>query len=107
MKKLIWLLSFFLLILCFSCLFDNEEAGNYGANGLDYDVAANKWGFMDKNGTAIIQHQYDEAQDFKEGLAAVRIKDKWGYINKQGALVIPLQFKSCLLYTSPSPRDRG
>ena len=32
--------------------------------------------------------QYDEARNFKEGLAAVKIGDKWGYIDTAGQTVI-------------------
>ncbi len=54
-----------------------------------------KWGYMDTTGKLIIPAQFDDAEDFSEGLARVKIKgasDKWGYIDKKGQYVVPLQF---------------
>ena len=45
-------------------------------------------GFLNKQGEAVIDPQFDEALDFSEGLAAVKIDDKWGYIDKTGKVVI-------------------
>lgn len=35
---------------------------------------------------------YDNARDFSEGLAAVRMDEKYGYINTDGIIVIPCQY---------------
>jgi len=49
-----------------------------------------------KTGQIVINPQFDAAQNFSEGLAAVRIGDdttgKWGFIDEGGALVINPQF---------------
>jgi hypothetical protein len=49
-----------------------------------------------KTGTMVINPQFDEAQPFSEGLAAVRIggeeDGKWGFIDKSGKFVINPQF---------------
>ncbi|WP_223209986.1 WG repeat-containing protein [Picosynechococcus sp. NKBG042902] len=39
---------------------------------------------MDKEGTMVINPQFDSAGSFSEGLAAVRVGDRMGYINKEG-----------------------
>ena len=39
-----------------------------------------------------IQPQFDDAWDFSDGLARVRIGGKWGYVNKEGQVVIKPQF---------------
>lgn len=39
----------------------------------------------------IIPCQYEEAMDFSEGLAAVKVNNLWGFINKHGELVIQCQ----------------
>ena len=39
-----------------------------------------------------IAQQYEAADDFSEGLAAVKIKGRWGYIDKAGRTVIKPQF---------------
>lgn len=59
-----------------------------------------KWGFIDKTGQIVIgktkkigMGEFDDADDFSEGLAPVRIGKKWGYVNNQGIITIKLQFK--------------
>jgi len=40
----------------------------------------------------VIPPQFDDAWDFREGLAAVMIDDKWGFIDGTGQMVVPLQY---------------
>jgi hypothetical protein len=49
-----------------------------------------KYGFIDKTGKAVIPPRFDWVEDFKDGLAAVRIGDRSGYIDKMGTMVITL-----------------
>jgi len=52
-----------------------------------------KWGFVDKEGKAVIDRKYNLTTDFSEGLCAVSDGSaKWGYINKKGEKVINCQF---------------
>lgn len=66
--------------------------------GLSRVKIKGKWGFIDKTGKIVVNPIYDEAQDFREGLAAVAKKDEkkneilWGYIDKNGAVKINFQF---------------
>ena len=50
----------------------------------------------EQTGKFVINPQFNFANDFSEGLAAVRIGDdktgKWGYIDKQGKMVVNPQF---------------
>jgi len=39
-----------------------------------------------------IQSQFDDAQPFSEGLAAVKVGRRWGYINRAGTIVINPRF---------------
>lgn len=48
------------------------------------------FGYYDKSGREVIPHIYDDATDFKEGLAYVMNKDTSGYIDKEGKIVIPM-----------------
>ena len=51
-----------------------------------------KYGFIDTEGKVVIPMKYDNASNFSNGLARVKVGDKWGAINKQGKTVIPLQY---------------
>lgn len=53
-----------------------------------YDYAKRKWGYINKEGKIVIPAVAEEAKDFSEGLAAVKINGKWGYINTKGVVTI-------------------
>lgn len=46
-----------------------------------------KFGFIDKSGFLKIHYKFDDAHDFHNGLAYVKIGDQWGYVNKNGSFV--------------------
>lgn len=60
-----------------------------------------KFGYVDKTGKFVIEARFTAAEDFKEGLAAVKtavkVEDtfvsKFGYIDKTGKMVIEPQFR--------------
>jgi hypothetical protein len=58
----------------------------------------NKRGFIDKTGKVVIEPQFDGAESFSEGLAAVKVGGvngnggKYGYIDRMGKFAIALQF---------------
>ena len=60
------------------------------------DEKTGKWGYLDKQGHFVVPPQFDVAQDFAEGLAAVEIggekTGKWGYIDLTGHYVVNPQF---------------
>ena len=73
-----------------------------------------KSGFIDKKGTMVIGRtrkpvmigkriftspKFDEAGDFSESLAPVRVGAKWGYVNKEGQFAIQLQFKGAKMFS--------
>lgn len=43
-----------------------------------------RWGFINMNNQWVIQPKFEDAQEFKDGRAAVKMNSKWGFINKQG-----------------------
>ena len=49
-------------------------------------------GYIDNTGKIVIKPQFEEAWNFSEGLAPVRVDDKWGYIDETGKIVIAPQF---------------
>jgi hypothetical protein len=53
-----------------------------------------QWGYIDASGQFMIKPQFDAAQDFSEGLAAVQIGEKWGFIDQKGKIVIEPDYLS-------------
>lgn len=45
--------------------------------------------------SVMISPQYEDADQFYEGLAAVKKDDKWGYIDETGKTVIPFEYDYC------------
>jgi hypothetical protein len=50
------------------------------------------WGYIDKTGKVIVPLQFDWAEPFSEGLAAVSLNKKFGYIDNTGRFVIAPQY---------------
>lgn len=49
----------------------------------------NKYGYLNNQGELAIPLQYEQADNFSEGLAAIKLTDsQWGYINKNGEYII-------------------
>jgi WG containing repeat len=73
------------------------------------------WGYASPDKTIIIKPEYEEAQRFYEGFAAVKKGGKFGYINKEGKVVIPFKFFSAKAFqfgfygsdTKPNPKDKA
>ena len=55
-----------------------------------------RFGYVNKNGQVVIKPELFVAEDFAEGLAAIRIEEsvtsKYAFIDKTGAIAIPAQF---------------
>lgn len=47
-----------------------------------------KYGYRNRDGTLVIEPQYEQAWPFDNGLAGVRYRNKWGYINKAGKFAV-------------------
>ncbi|MCA1802282.1 MAG: WG repeat-containing protein [Rhodothermaceae bacterium] len=54
----------------------------------------NLFGYIDKDGNAVVDLKYSEARPFSERLAAVRISDRWGFIDGNGDVAITPGFIS-------------
>lgn len=51
-----------------------------------------RFGYTDKFGKTLIPSKYEDARQFSEGLAAVKLNRKWGFINKNDSIVIPFEY---------------
>lgn len=52
-----------------------------------------KIGFIDNRGRVAIEPQFDSADDFSKGLAAVKVNHRYGFIDKTGRMVIEPQWQ--------------
>lgn len=70
---------------------DNQTGDGLIAVGVNRDLQ----GYADlQSGRIVIPLQYQRANLFSEGLAAVQMNKKWGYINTNGDLIIAPQFEN-------------
>ncbi|MBY0549739.1 MAG: WG repeat-containing protein [Candidatus Obscuribacterales bacterium] len=51
-----------------------------------------KCGFVDSSGKVMVKPEFEDADDFSDNLAPVKIDGKYGYINTDGNFVIPPKF---------------
>lgn len=65
-----------------------------------------KYGFIDQTGKIVINAQFAQVRDFREGLAAVSTqavkypeRSKWGFIDKSGKIVIPELYDGAYEFT--------
>jgi hypothetical protein len=68
---------------------------NAAAEGSLYPHAEREsgpWGYIDKTGKIVIPLQFEAAQPFSEGLAAVKLDKKFGFIDSGGRMVIQPRF---------------
>ena len=91
-------------VYCLSGEFTSDNAPLYSFqfpedNKGDYRLCFPKdgrFGYMDKTGKIAIEPQFYEAQDFSEGLAAVRLDQtrdaRFGYIDRTGRVAIVPRF---------------
>lgn len=48
-----------------------------------------KWGYIDQNGSVVVEPIFLEAEDFHDGLAKVKTETRYGFIDNRGVFVIP------------------
>ena len=56
------------------------------------EMPRHKYGYINYKGELQIPIIYDEAENFSEGLAAVKLNNKWGYIDTEGNVKIGFNF---------------
>jgi translation initiation factor 6 (eIF-6) len=57
-----------------------------------------KWGFCTPDKKIVIDCVYEDAYQFFEGLAKVKLNGKYGFVNKKGIVVIPLIYDDAYLF---------
>ena len=62
-----------------------------------------KWGYINSQGSMVIEPIYDDAWEFHEGLAAVKVEWARGYIDCEGKVMISPQFQ----YAGPFENGRA
>ena len=64
-------------------------------DAFDPYTAKDGYGFIDSSGQYVVQPTYSQAEDFSDGLAAVRADSiAWGYIDKSGSMAIEPKYTS-------------
>lgn len=66
-----------------------------------HSFSQKKYGFINLKNEVVIPAKFDEAKNFKNGLAAVKIGDLWGYINTNGEIVIQPKYRTVLDFEGP------
>jgi hypothetical protein len=61
-----------------------------------HSFSQKKFGFINLNNEVVIPAKFDGAQNFKNGLAAIKIGDLWGFINTKGEIVIQPKYGTVL-----------
>ncbi len=79
------------LLFCF--------AFNGAAQNLYKHKNGSTYGFYDNSNNLKITHQYDDALNFNENLAAVKKNGKWGYINSSNVTVIAFTYDDAWYFT--------
>ncbi len=58
-----------------------------------------KYAFIDKTGHPLFSQRFDDAKDFSEELAPVKVDGKWGFIDKTGVFAVKPQFDSADMFS--------
>ena len=82
-----FLLSFVMVLLL------STTQLSYGKKSLFIYSEDNRYGYIDNKGEVSIAAQFDDAGQFSENLAWVKIGGQIGFINKKGKIVVNPQFK--------------
>lgn len=53
-----------------------------------------RWGYIDRSGKIAIEPRFEYAEEFSEGLAAIKLDGKWGFIDATGKIVIEPQYSA-------------
>lgn len=83
---------------CGSPMVNDTNSGNEGEEKPQpsalFRIRRNgQYGFVNQQGSVVVNPQYSDAHDYSEGLAAVKIDGRWGFIDSSSRWIIPPQFE--------------
>jgi hypothetical protein len=82
-----------LILLVGGVLIRKFSTDTLGPNETGFPVLFDsQWGYINAKGKRVILPQYDAAEIFSEGLAAVLVGNEWGYINRKGEEIVPPRY---------------
>lgn len=88
MKNIIFILALTLFSIgltgCESAGPRYKDVRSYSEGLAPVKANNDRWGYINENQQWVIPPRFDEAREFKDGKAAVRMNRRWGFINKQG-----------------------
>jgi hypothetical protein len=85
-----------LAVCLFSC--NGKEASKPSQSDRLFPVKlGGKWGYINRTGSITIEPRFDNAYDFYEDRACVRINGKYAFIDEKGNIIRNRQFKSAAL----------
>lgn len=79
-------------VVFFIILFTLATLSHSFGQNLKRAQSKGKWGFVTQAGKSVIPLKYDDAKDFSNGLAPVKLYNKWGFIDNTGKEVIPIKY---------------
>ena len=87
-------------VVIIPCLFDDGKP--FVDDTITCVSIDKKWGFIDRTGKTLIAFQFDKADNFYEGVAAVKKGTLWGFIDLKGNWVIKPKYNEII-----SPFENG
>lgn len=92
-RKLVQLIFLFLAAWICTIAFHLAIVHHPGKTTNLYPIHAHgKYGYVNQAGKWVIPPQFDSAQEFVDGMGAVRVNQKWGAIDLQGKTIVPIQY---------------
>jgi len=76
-----------------------DDAKPFFEGGIAAVKKGGKWGFVDTNGTLIIDYQYEDAQSFGYDAGAVKVNGEWGFVAANNRMVIEPQYEDAKCFS--------
>lgn len=61
-----------------------QNARSFSEGLAPVQASGGRWGYINTQNQWVVQPKFEDAQEFKDGRAAVKLNGKWGFINKLG-----------------------